>query len=355
MLPTVNMTRRQPRFTDWLRPRLRWITLPSWLASTGLHVGLLFLLIYLAQLRSCRQDIQGDGGDSWRQVGIVTRVEAPPSDSTTTEPAEADNTQTTEDSHSDLVAATNSVEQVPSAPPIDLPALPTAIEPVLGPGPVPGVSSERLDQLVEAGASGGGPSSPATSGEPNGTTFLGAADVGSRFVYVIDKSYSMANDNALRAAKAELTASLQRLNDQQQFQVIFYNTDGIEVMQTRDRNSDMFWGTDAQRLSAANQYQTVQPHGGTDHYPALRRALDFNPDVVFFLTDGKEPPLSAADRASIIRMNRGARIHCIEFGKGPLPGDPAFVDPGNWLRQLARENSGTYVYKDVTELFGRER
>jgi hypothetical protein len=355
MPSTVNMTRRQPRFTDWLRPRLRWITLPSWLASTGLHIGLLFLLIYLAQLRSCRQDIQGDGGDSWRQVGIVTREQTPASDSTTTQPSESDDTQTTEDSaESDLLTSANSIEQVPSAPPIELPALPETPEPVLGPGPTPGVSSEMLDNLVQSNT-GGGPSAPASPGVPQGTSFLGASDVGSKFVYVIDKSYSMANDNALRAAKAELTASLQQLNDQQQFQVIFYNTDGVEVMQTRDRHFDLFWGTDAQRLLAANQYQTVQPHGGTDHYPALKRALDFNPDVIFFLTDGKEPPLSAADRASIVRMNRGARIHCIEFGKGPLPGDPALVVPHNWLQQLARENSGTYVYRDVNELFGRPR
>lgn len=343
--------RRQPRFADWLRPQLRWITLPSWVASTGLHVGLLFLLIYLAQLRSCQRDIQGDGGDSWRQVGIVTREVAPPSDST----AESDASEQTQSLEQPTPAddvATSTVEQVPSAPPIELPAIPGEAESIIGLGPAPSITSTALDNLVEGILGGGASESTAAAGEEQGIEFIGASDVGSRFVYVIDKSWSMDNDNALAAAKTELTRSLQRLTDQQQFQVIFYNSDGVEVMSTRDSRFDLFWGTDSQRLQAANQYQAVQAHGGTDHFPALMRALQFNPDVVFFLTDGKEPPLSAADRASIMRTNRGARIHCIEFGREPRTGDPA-LDSGNWLLQLARDNSGTYVYRDVSARSGR--
>lgn len=355
MSSTVKTVRQQSRFSDWLRPQLRWITLPSWVVSTGLHVGLLFLLIYLAQLRSCRHDIQGDGGDSWRQVGIVTREQNPPSESTTADTADSENTETVDQSpQSDPIAASNPVEQVPTSPPIELPALPGMSEPIVGVGQAPGITLPNVDSLVNGGQRSGSPSAPASSGDSDGLIFFGGPVVGSRFVYVIDKSWSMANDNALRFAKTELTRSLQRLDESQQFQIIFYNTEGVEVMRPRDNRFDLFWGTDSQRLAAANQFEAVQAHGGTDHYPALQAALKFNPDVVFFLTDGKEPPLSAPDLASIRTMNRGAGIHCIEFGKERRSADPS-IDPDNWLRQLARENSGTYVYRNVHELTGRER
>lgn len=348
MQPTVRTTRQRPRFSDWLRPQLRWITVPSWVVSTGTHVGLLFLLIYLAQLRSCQHDIQGDGGDSWRQVGIVTREQTPPSESTTTDAAASDAETSDQPENSDSLADVNPVEQVPSAPPVDLPQLPSMSEPILGVGSPGSVSSPVLDNLVQ-GVLGGGPSTAASSGEPQGTSFLGASDVGSRFVYVIDKSWSM-EGNSLRAAKTELTASLQRLNEKQQFQVIFYS-ENVEVMQPPSSRFDLFWGTDSQRLDASNQYQSVQAHGGTNHFLALKRALELNPDVVFFLTDGKDPALTAGEWASIRRLNRGARIHCIEFGTEPRPNNPGVVDPDNWLQQLARENGGTYVYRNVNDLY----
>jgi von Willebrand factor type A domain len=350
MQETVRTTRQQPRFTDWLRPQLRWITLPSWFLSTGMHVGLLFLLIYLAQLRSCQHDIQGDGGDSWRQVGIVTRQQAPPSESTSADTADAETADVS--TESDALASVNPVEQVPAAPPIDLPQLPGISEPILGVGVTGGVTSPTLDNLVQ-GIMGTGHSAAASPGEPQGTSFLGASDVGSRFVYVIDKSWSM-EGSALRAAKTELTASLQRLNEKQQFQVIFYS-ENVEVMQPPNSRFDLFWGTDSQRLDASNQYQSVQAHGGTNHFPALKRALELNPDVVFFLTDGKDPPLTAGEFASIRRLNRGARIHCIEFGTERRPNTPGVIDPDDWLQRLARENSGTYVYRNVNDLYGPSR
>jgi len=77
--------------------------------------------------------------------------------------------------------------------------------------------------------------------------------------------------------------------------------------------------------------------------PALKRALSYSPEHIFFLTDADQPQLTAADLAEIRRINRGrTKIHCVEFGKGPgMPGD-------NFLKQLARQNGGTYRYRDVT-------
>ena len=91
----------------------------------------------------------------------------------------------------------------------------------------------------------------------------------------------------------------------------------------------------------------VQPDGGTDHMPALKKALRYQPDHLFFLTDADQPILSARELNEIKTLNAGrTKIHCVEFGKGSeLSGD-------NFLKKLARDNGGTYRYRDVTR-FGR--
>ena len=82
--------------------------------------------------------------------------------------------------------------------------------------------------------------------------------------------------------------------------------------------------------------------------PALRKAISYHPDHIFFLTDADQPQLSAADLAEIKQLNRGrTSIHAIEFGRdGDLGID-------NFLRRLARQNDGTYRYRDVTK-FGKK-
>jgi Ca-activated chloride channel family protein len=222
---------------------------------------------------------------------------------------------------------------------------------VIGTG-LPSVNAPGLSSILESSATGTGtPGQRSGNGEPGGTSLFGAKDVGSRFVYVIDRSWSMEGDAIhvvpLSAAKSELTASIQRLDERQQFQIIFYNEQPFVLVNDNGR-FDYFFGTDSQRLDAVRQLRSVQPSGGTNHVPALEKALDLAPDVVFFLTDGEEPSLNDRDIRRLAQRGRGARIHCIQFGKEPE--SAMGNDPGNWLRKLAAATDGTYVYRDVTRL-----
>ena len=115
---------------------------------------------------------------------------------------------------------------------------------------------------------------------------------------------------------------------------------------TGDR-PQMQWATDINRTLARQFISGVQPDGGTDHMPALKKALRYQPDHLFFLTDADQPILSARELNEIKTTNNGrTKIHCVEFGKGPeISGD-------NFLKKLARDNDGTYRYRDVTR-FGR--
>ena len=72
-------------------------------------------------------------------------------------------------------------------------------------------------------------------------------------------------------------------------------------------------------------------------------AVDFGPDVVFFLTDAAEPIISDDNLRVIDRWNRNAAsIHAIEFGTNSAPA------ADNFLKRLARSNGGNYIYKNVT-------
>jgi Ca-activated chloride channel family protein len=173
--------------------------------------------------------------------------------------------------------------------------------------------------------------------------FFGLKETGTRFVYLLDSSGSMMNHNAIRVAKAELMASLQSLDATQQFQIIFYNTSAQSMTQRSDPEK-LYWATDINRTIARQFISGIQPDGGTSHVPAIKKALKFNPEVLFFLTDADEPQLSAAEMDEIHKLNRGGtRIHCVEFGKGP----DLSVD--NFLKKLARQNNGLYQYRDVTK------
>ncbi|REJ86785.1 MAG: VWA domain-containing protein [Planctomycetota bacterium] len=335
---------------DWLRPHLQWITVPSWVLSAAAHVAVLFLLVIISQTPSCRSDIQGEDGDSFRKVGIYT----PPADE---DDSRQDATQSTEQEASEAESQETSeaqpVEESLAVPPVPLDLPQSVSPPLIGIGADPSLpSADSLVDSILSSAPGapGGPASP-SDGEPGGTTFLGASATGNRFVYVIDRSWSMDDYGALRAAKNELASSLQRLDATQQFQIIFYNDQGQVILTSNAGRFDFFWGTDTQRLDAVRQLRSVRASGGTDHVPALQKALSYDPDVVFFLTDGQEPPLSTRDLESIGRRNAKARIHCIEFGDTTRT-DAGEIDPGNWVQKLAQQNGGKYIYHDV-RTFGR--
>lgn len=335
----------QPTLPDWLQPHLRWVTIPSWVMSLGLHGVMVAVLLVVARLPGCQPDIAGEGGESFREVGLYVRpaaaVEPSPAESEPREPLAADPT-------SSLPAAAPA--PVPTQPPVplQLPALSSA--PVIGAGGLPRTAT-GMEQLLAS--SGSGPRTPAAeAGGGAGTTrFLGVEDQGRRFVYLIDNSSSMADYGAFRVAKMELLASLERLNETQQFQVVFCNSES--ALKLDAGRFGMFFGTDSQRLEVRLQIAGINTDAGTNHEQGLLAALDFNPDVIFFLSDAGEPYLTAKQLDGIKRRNRGgARIHCIEFGRGPqllTNGQP----PGNFLTKLAAQNEGRYVYKDVTQFTAR--
>jgi hypothetical protein len=206
-------------------------------------------------------------------------------------------------------------------------------------GAVSGVAVPEVGEAGTRKASGDGLSGAVS------TSVFGVTGSGNKFVYVFDRSGSMAGygGRPLAAAKRELIASLRELNDTCQFQIIFYN-ERPKVFRSPGGAPELAFGTNEEKERAMAFVSSIKATGGTRHLDALRTALHLNPDVIFFLTDADEPRLSVDELQRVARLNRQAMINTIEFGYGPQHSST------NFLVQLAKQNGGQHIYVDVRRL-----
>ena len=160
------------------------------------------------------------------------------------------------------------------------------------------------------------------------TTFFGIRARGQFFVYVVDCSGSMLDDDRLTRATIELRRSVMALKEPQKFEVIFYNNESIPMPGgPRPRTAD---------LQAKSQLlawlRLIEPDGGTDPRPAMKQALMLRPDAVFLLSDG-EFPAGTVDEVATLNT-RKIPIHCVDLAGG-LAGDH--------LKRIAMASGGQYA------------
>jgi hypothetical protein len=159
------------------------------------------------------------------------------------------------------------------------------------------------------------------------TSFFGIRAQGQFFIYVVDCSGSMLDDDRLIRAKAELRRSIDRLQYPQRFYVIFYNDRPIPMLGDLPRSADL-----GAKSQLSHWLRLIEPDGGTDPRGAMGMALSLRPDAVFLLSDGEFPEGTGE---SIARKNpRRVPIHCIDLSGG-LAGDQ--------LVRIARESGGQYA------------
>lgn len=171
---------------------------------------------------------------------------------------------------------------------------------------------------------------------------FGRKGKGQKFVFVFDRSGSM-EGALLRKAKEELIRSFDALDNRHQFNIIFYNH---EYGMWRSGRKLVFASPEEKR-NAERYIGSITAAGGTGHYQPLMTAVNLRPDVIFFLTDGEsQDDLNPAQMAEIEKVNsfgKGAQINVIQFGNGGLTDSES-----RFLRQLAEQNYGDYVYINVS-------
>lgn len=321
--------------------------LPGWLISLFLHTVVFSVLV----VTSHRQGTPEGSGEEFQDVGLFTKdnLPGPAGDGAANgEALDAPASATSAASPDEPLLADQPVDSG-SAVPLQLPATAT-----IGSGPplptgLPAAASRPATSVGgrirgTAGRGGTGSSGP-RFGRSDGTSFFQVAAQGDHFLYVVDSSGSMDDNNAIGVARAELMASIERLDPGKRFQILFYDSDLHPMLNGKQ---EIFFATDINRTFARQFINNQQPDSGTEHRPALLAALRSAPDVIFFLTDGDNPELSPRDLRDLREANRkNTQIHVIQFGKG------AKLGPMNWLERLAKDHQGTYRYRDVTAF--RER
>lgn len=162
----------------------------------------------------------------------------------------------------------------------------------------------------------------------DGASFFGIEARGRFFVYVVDQSGSMVDDDRLTRATIELRRSVGALQSPQRFEVIVYNDvatamPGGPIPRPADqRNKDLL----------RSWLRLIDPDGGTSPRSAILQALALRPDAVFLLSDGDFPDgvVEAIAKAN----TRNLPIHCVDMADG-LAGDS--------LKRIASQSGGRYV------------
>ncbi len=310
--------------------------IPAWGTSVLFHAAMVLLLLLWVQ-----RTPQGAAEESSREVGIVLKR-------MTTDGVKFEGEN---DALADRTAAIDSPHPIAADPIAALPDLAsnsTAEEalpelPSLGPLEEAGPSDTGAASMTKGGGTTGG--APGDVGEKSRVRVFGVEGVGTKFVYLFDRSTSM-EGAPLAAAKQQLIESLESLQEIHRFQIIFFNTRApIFTIGGRKR---IAFASDQNKRLAAQQVNSVVADGGTDRLEALKRAIALGPDVIFFLTDADDA-MSPGDLQAIYRLNQraGATICTIEFGRGPAR------DRENFLTQLASRTGGGSVYVNTHALSER--
>jgi len=331
--------------------------LPAWLTSLVFHLAILILLAMISLVLD--RSMQGTGiamnleagggpeglgdgsGDGVLEDALATSTElADPTVATSDVLAEADglNTPVEDLTRFDLgevlasAGGANTGEQIAGTP----------------------LGSPNGEGADGPNGFGGKPGGDGTS--PVRTAVFGLAAEGSKFVYVFDHSESMNSVlsyssegvtvfsvTPLEAAKAELLRSLQDLNKQQMFQIIFYNHEQDLFKSSRSASRLNVATPDAKR-KAADFVAKVPGVGNTNHLRPLELALRMKPDVIFLLTDGEaKDDLTTDQLVELKKLNKGhTRINVIHFCYSPRP--------DSTLVKLAKENGGTHVFFNIARL-----
>ena len=192
--------------------------------------------------------------------------------------------------------------------------------------------SLTLGSLTGTGGNGNGTGSGGEGGlmgGGKGLGFFGTEATGESVVFVVDMSGSMEGARFGRAQQ-ELVRAIHKLHVTQQFSVIFFNTRAMPLFFPRSPRA-LSQATPSMKRSATRWIVERKPSLGTDPREALEMALAFQPEVIYFLTDGVFPEEC---RTICQEKNQsGTVIHTISFYSPE--GAPL-------LEAIARDHRGTF-------------
>ena len=182
-------------------------------------------------------------------------------------------------------------------------------------------------------------------GEKAHVSLFGVKAEGAKFVYVLDRSGST-EGKLLAAAKAEILASIEKIDDVHQFQLVVYN-ERPKAFNPAGPNGQLAFGNDSNRAAVKKFLDSFEADGGTDHVAGMSMNIRMRPDVIFLLTDGDKPLVTSQELDRIDRIGPGIMIHTSSSATDRIPTPTA-----GWPK-LAKQSGGEYRYVDTAKLEAR--
>jgi hypothetical protein len=170
---------------------------------------------------------------------------------------------------------------------------------------------------------------------PASTDFFGISGYGKTFVYVVDCSDSMNERGKFERARYELLQSIEQLDSDSRYYVIFYNDNAYPMDAEKPIQA-----TQKAVAETVRWVNSVDAIGGTNPLPALIYALSLRPDAIYFLSDGQFDPMTIQEMRYRNRSNRRLRTQTIPIHT------VAFMDrmTEGLMRSIARNSGGEYRF-----------
>jgi len=186
-----------------------------------------------------------------------------------------------------------------------------------------GVGAGDVEQSAGMGEGGSGSGS---------ASFFGVEATGSRFVYIVDTSGSMAVGGKLEALQRELVKSIEGLLEAADFLVITYSDSALPL----DGRSSWVNADDRGKRFARRAVANLNSGGGTQPSPAFGLAFAMRPppEAIYFMTDGEFPDEVANDIAAL-NAEYKVPVHCIAF---------VSRSSEDLMRRIAKQSGGTYTF-----------
>jgi hypothetical protein len=197
---------------------------------------------------------------------------------------------------------------------------------------------DEIAGLMKAVAQG----KAASSKGKGGAEFFGTKAHGNKFVFVVDCSLSMLENDRWLDAANELCNAIDRLQPEQQFYVILFDGGVHRMFHHSEREAALFPATDENKKLCREWLTTVRLGYETRPFLAVKNALELGPDAIYLLSDG-----DFKDRTAdyLKKYNRpfdhfGQPQHQVvlhTFSFHSRLGQPV-------MRRIAHENAGQYVF-----------
>lgn len=179
-------------------------------------------------------------------------------------------------------------------------------------------------------------------GAAGAATFFGAEVEGNRIVFLVDNSGGMQN-GALEALIAELLKTVAALTPKQNFYVIFYSDTVYPLFFPQPAN-DFVRPTPPTRELLEQWLDTVEVSLGNAVDEGLAAATSINPDVMYFLTDGRVNTTKDGRKLKMFLDDGGRNFVIHTYGMGT--GDEGTA--AEQLQQIAAANGGDFRAIEIT-------